>query len=58
MNDTDRRGRRGPAGCGGRLDIVVPSPTGLRAVPVADLLPHTYVWADHQLDTPSNGGPT
>ncbi|MEV5151412.1 cytidine deaminase [Streptomyces werraensis] len=40
------------------LEVVVPSPTGLRAVPVADLLPHTYVWADHQLETPSNGGPT
>ncbi|MGA5417548.1 hypothetical protein [Streptomyces pseudogriseolus] len=24
-----------------------------RAVPVSDLLPHAYVWADHQLDTPS-----
>ncbi|NED34580.1 cytidine deaminase [Streptomyces sp. SID8499] len=23
---------------------------GLRAVPVAELLPSTYVWADHQLD--------
>ncbi|MGN7140460.1 cytidine deaminase [Streptomyces pseudogriseolus] len=35
------------------LQIVVATPDGLRAVPVGDLLPHTYVWADHQLDAPS-----
>ncbi|MDT6985428.1 cytidine deaminase family protein [Streptomyces lusitanus] len=35
------------------LEVIVATPDGLRAVPVSDLLPHTYVWADHQLDTPS-----
>ncbi|MEV5398071.1 cytidine deaminase [Streptomyces cellulosae] len=35
------------------LEVIVPTPDGLRAVPVADLLPYTYVRADHQLDTPS-----
>ncbi|GAA2741304.1 cytidine deaminase [Kitasatospora cinereorecta] len=32
------------------LTVIVPTAQGLRAVPVAELLPHTYVWADHQLD--------
>ncbi|MET9330552.1 cytidine deaminase [Streptomyces cellulosae] len=35
------------------LQVIVPTPDGLRAVPVTALLPHTYVWADHQLDTSS-----
>ncbi|MGA5183885.1 cytidine deaminase [Streptomyces pseudogriseolus] len=35
------------------LEVVVATPDGLRAVPVSGLLPHTYVWADHQLDAPS-----
>ncbi|MEU2995150.1 cytidine deaminase family protein [Streptomyces griseoincarnatus] len=39
------------------LEVVVPTPGGgLRVVPVIDLLPHTYVWADHQPDTPSQAG--
>jgi cytidine deaminase len=25
----------------------------LRAVPVADLLPDTYVWSDHQVEVPA-----
>ncbi|MFI2641752.1 cytidine deaminase [Streptomyces sp. NPDC018610] len=32
------------------LSVVVGTGDRLRAVPVADLLPETYVWADHQLD--------
>ncbi|MEV5732501.1 cytidine deaminase [Streptomyces sp. NPDC052292] len=32
------------------LRVIVGSADGLRAVPVADLLPESYVWADHQLD--------
>ncbi|MEU3250095.1 cytidine deaminase [Streptomyces sp. NPDC006997] len=32
--------------------VIVGSDGGVRAVPVGDLLPHTYVWADHQLDAP------
>ncbi|MFE5189643.1 cytidine deaminase [Streptomyces sp. NPDC056628] len=32
------------------LHVVVGSGEGLRAVPVRELLPATYVWADHQLD--------
>ncbi|GAA5080168.1 cytidine deaminase [Streptomyces sp. SID10815] len=32
------------------LRIIVADGEGLRSVPVADLLPATYVWADHQLD--------
>ena len=32
------------------LDVVVGSEAGLRTVPVRELLPATYVWADHQLD--------
>ncbi|MFH0520640.1 cytidine deaminase family protein [Streptomyces sp. M41] len=31
------------------LEIIVGTKDGLRAVPVADLLPESYVWADHQL---------
>lgn len=35
------------------LKVIVGAPggEGARAVPVADLLPESYVWADHQLDT-------
>ncbi|WP_217250923.1 cytidine deaminase [Streptomyces sp. AC602_WCS936] len=33
------------------LKVIVGSGDRARAVPVADLLPETYVWADHQLDT-------
>lgn len=33
------------------LEVIV-GPTGRpRSVPVADLLPETYIWADHRLDT-------
>ncbi|MFI0717788.1 cytidine deaminase [Streptomyces sp. NPDC021224] len=30
--------------------VVVGTGEALRAVPIAELLPETYVWADHQLD--------
>lgn len=33
------------------LKVIVGTQDGLRMVPVADLLPVSYVWADHQLDT-------
>ncbi|WPP33766.1 cytidine deaminase [Streptomyces sp. CL7] len=39
------------------LKVIVATPAGLRALPVTDLLPYTYVWADHQLDTPSQSEP-
>ncbi|MZE71274.1 cytidine deaminase [Streptomyces sp. SID5789] len=32
------------------LRVIVGAGDCLRAVPVAELLPETYVWADHQLD--------
>ncbi|MGK9461524.1 cytidine deaminase [Streptomyces sp. G6] len=32
------------------LKVIVGSGDRARAVPVAELLPETYVWADHQLD--------
>ncbi|MEU6459356.1 cytidine deaminase [Streptomyces sp. NPDC047065] len=32
------------------LRVIVGGGDRLRAVPVAELLPETYVWADHQLD--------
>ncbi|MFC8086560.1 cytidine deaminase [Streptomyces sp. NPDC057340] len=32
------------------LRVIVGDGDRVRAVPVADLLPETYVWADHQLD--------
>ncbi|MFD5105408.1 cytidine/deoxycytidylate deaminase family protein [Streptomyces cinereoruber] len=32
------------------LGVVVGRGDRLRTVPIADLLPETYVWADHQLD--------
>ncbi|MFC8869472.1 cytidine deaminase [Streptomyces sp. NPDC057148] len=32
------------------LKVIVGGGDRARAVPVADLLPETYVWADHQLD--------
>ncbi|MFF3562411.1 cytidine deaminase [Streptomyces sp. NPDC002574] len=31
--------------------VIVGPADRLRAVPIADLLPASYVWADHQLDT-------
>ncbi|MFJ9043552.1 cytidine deaminase family protein [Streptomyces sp. NPDC102347] len=34
------------------IDVVVGPASHPRAVPVTDLLPETYVWADHQLDAP------
>jgi cytidine deaminase len=32
------------------IKVIVGAPDRLRAVAVADLLPESYVWADHQLD--------
>ncbi|MEV0589265.1 cytidine deaminase [Nonomuraea sp. NPDC050310] len=32
------------------LEVIVATKDGLRTVPVASLLPESYVWADHQLD--------
>ncbi|MEU1707770.1 cytidine deaminase [Streptomyces sp. NPDC005706] len=32
------------------LRVIVGNGDGIRAVPVSDLLPESYVWADHQLD--------
>ncbi|MFD4320257.1 cytidine deaminase family protein [Streptomyces sp. NPDC058548] len=32
------------------LKVIVGTGDGLRTVPVAELLPASYVWADHQLD--------
>ncbi|MFF4474058.1 cytidine deaminase [Streptomyces sp. NPDC001599] len=32
------------------LEVIVGEGDRVRAVPVTDLLPETYVWADHQLD--------
>ncbi|MDX3320561.1 cytidine deaminase [Streptomyces sp. ME03-5684b] len=32
------------------LEVIVGDGDRVRAVPVTDLLPETYVWADHQLD--------
>ncbi|MFE5513798.1 cytidine deaminase [Streptomyces sp. NPDC056529] len=32
------------------IEVVVGGGDRLRSVPVADLLPESYVWADHQLD--------
>ncbi|MFJ6722923.1 MULTISPECIES: cytidine deaminase [unclassified Streptomyces] len=32
------------------LEVIVGNGDRLRAVPVTELLPETYVWADHQLD--------
>jgi cytidine deaminase len=37
------------------LDVIVGAGDRLRAVPVVDLLPETYVWADHQLDAGQPG---
>ncbi|MFB6932714.1 cytidine deaminase [Streptomyces chartreusis] len=33
------------------LHVIVGEGDGARAVPIAELLPEGYVWADHQLDT-------
>lgn len=35
------------------IKVIVGPPDGLRAVPVANLLPETYVWADHQVEVPA-----
>ncbi|MFC9289727.1 cytidine deaminase [Streptomyces sp. NPDC057052] len=32
------------------IGVIVGTDDRIRTVPVADLLPETYVWADHQLD--------
>ncbi|MFC8570993.1 cytidine deaminase family protein [Streptomyces sp. NPDC057245] len=32
------------------LEVIVGDGEGVRSVPVAELLPATYVWAEHQLD--------
>jgi cytidine deaminase len=40
------------------IRVIVGPTDALRVVPVAELLPETYVWADHQLDDgPSLPGP-
>ncbi|MFC9283705.1 cytidine deaminase family protein [Streptomyces collinus] len=33
------------------LEVIVGHGDHLRTVPITDLLPESYVWADHQLDT-------
>ncbi|MGX1541301.1 cytidine deaminase family protein [Streptomyces adustus] len=33
------------------LKVIVATNHGLRTIPVSDLLPESYIWADHQLDT-------
>ncbi|MFL6119878.1 cytidine deaminase [Actinophytocola sp.] len=33
------------------LHVIVASGDQVRTVPITDLLPESYVWADHQLDT-------
>ncbi|MGV9251204.1 cytidine deaminase family protein [Streptomyces sp. NPDC003697] len=32
------------------IEVIVGDSDGVRAVPISDLLPASYVWADHQLD--------
>ncbi|MFC4508194.1 MULTISPECIES: cytidine deaminase [Streptomyces] len=32
------------------LKVIIGSDDGIRALPITDLLPASYVWADHQLD--------
>lgn len=32
------------------LTVIVGARDRVRTVPIADLLPESYVWADHQLD--------
>jgi cytidine deaminase len=39
------------------VKVIVATGRGTRTVPVTDLLPETYVWADHQL-TPEEGTST
>ncbi|MFI7488899.1 cytidine deaminase family protein [Micromonospora echinaurantiaca] len=39
------------------LRVIVGPPDALRVVPVGELLPETYVWADHQLDAPVDPAP-
>ncbi|MFG3579823.1 cytidine deaminase family protein [Micromonospora chersina] len=35
------------------IRVIVGPPDALRAVPVTDLLPETYVWSDHQVEVPA-----
>ncbi|MFD2766124.1 cytidine deaminase family protein [Micromonospora eburnea] len=35
------------------IKVIVGPMDALRAVPVADLLPETYVWSDHQVEVPA-----
>lgn len=35
------------------IRVIVGPPDGLRVVPVAELLPETYVWSDHQVEVPA-----
>ncbi|MFI6994336.1 cytidine deaminase [Nonomuraea wenchangensis] len=37
------------------LKVIVGTSDKLRTVSIADLLPESYVWADHQLDAEENG---
>ncbi|MFJ4989313.1 cytidine deaminase [Streptomyces sp. NPDC088732] len=39
------------------VDVIVGNGDRLRAVPIAELLPESYVWADHQLDTEASKNP-
>ncbi|MGW2823686.1 cytidine deaminase family protein [Streptomyces sp. NPDC001443] len=39
------------------LEVIVATGDGLRAVPVSDLLPESYIWADHQLDAAESTPP-
>ncbi|MFJ4845741.1 cytidine deaminase family protein [Streptomyces sp. NPDC088733] len=39
------------------VDVIVGNGDRLRAVPIAELLPESYVWADHQLDTEPSKNP-
>ncbi|MCA2228630.1 hypothetical protein [Nonomuraea aurantiaca] len=36
------------------LKVIVGTSNGLRTVSITDLLPESYVWADHQLDAEEN----
>ncbi|MEV6319092.1 cytidine deaminase [Streptomyces sp. NPDC051776] len=40
------------------LKVIVGTNDGLRMVPVADLLPESYIWADHQIDAEKSAPPS
>lgn len=39
------------------LDVIVGAKDGLRTITIADLLPESYIWSDHQLDTETTAPP-